>query len=185
MFRKGNKIGDRLEGSLYSNEEPANVSTYKFEGKKPPQSEAPLRFDLPSPHSFEKKTVSQPIYSQEEPETTIGEGVTFRGELTFERCLRIDGNFEGKLISKGKIIVGPKGRVKADIHLNEAVIEGRIEGNIIVDERLELRGEAQIIGDITSKLLMIDEGVTLIGFVQVNPANQESENDTLFAGNKN
>ncbi|EPP35050.1 polymer-forming cytoskeletal family protein [Chlamydia ibidis] len=109
----------------------------------------------------------------EEPETTLGEGVTFKGELAFERLLRIDGTFEGILISNGKIIVGPKGSVKADIQMHEAIIEGVVEGNITVDGRVELRGEAVIKGDIQASELCVDAGVKLLGYVAISGITQD------------
>src|ERR1700722_2314093 len=63
----------------------------------------------------------------EEPETTISENVSMRGSLTFQNVLRIDGNFEGEILSQGKIIVGPNGVVKAHIDLEEAFISGKVE----------------------------------------------------------
>lgn len=59
----------------------------------PKKSELPLDLTLPSSLLDEKKNIGS--FQREEPETTLGEGVTFRGELCFERCLRIDGIFEG------------------------------------------------------------------------------------------
>ncbi|AAF39387.1 polymer-forming cytoskeletal family protein [Chlamydia muridarum str. Nigg] len=112
----------------------------------------------------------------EEPETTLGEGVSFKGELTFERLLRIDGNFEGILVSKGKIIVGPRGYVKANIDLEEAVIAGVVEGNITVTGKVSLQGNAMVTGDIQAGSLCVDEGVRLCGYVSIQgavPSQQE------------
>lgn len=108
-----------------------------------------------------------PACDDEEPETVIGENVQMKGELTFKTLLRIDGIFEGELISDGKLIVGPKASVKADIHLAEAFVSGKIEGNITVKERLVLRGRAEVHGDITAPLLSVDEGVSIVGRVNV------------------
>ncbi len=106
----------------------------------------------------------------EQPETTLGEGVVFKGELAFQRLLRIDGTFEGELVSKGKLVVGPKGHVKSDnIRLSEAIIEGSIEGNITVDDRIELRSEARIRGNIVARSISVDEGVSIVGHVTVSP----------------
>ncbi len=112
----------------------------------------------------------EPIQEQlepEEPETVIGENVSFKGTLSFQRLLRIDGTFEGELESQGKLIIGPKGFVKANIVLQEAYIAGKVEGDITVKERLVLRGRAEIRGNITAPLLSIDEGVSIIGQVYV------------------
>ncbi len=108
-------------------------------------------------------------FDGEEPETVLGEGVTFKGELSFKRFLRIDGHFEGELKSEGKLIVGPRGVVKSNIKMHEVIIEGYVEGNIISDERVELRSDAQVYGDITARILSVDEGVTLVGTVSVKP----------------
>ncbi len=105
---------------------------------------------------------------QEEPETTIAANVTIKGTITFEKLLRIDGTFEGELISSGKLIVGPTGSVKADIALEEAFISGKAEGNITVTKRLVLRGRAEVHGDISAPLLSVDEGVVIVGSLQVS-----------------
>ncbi len=108
------------------------------------------------------------IQENEEPETTISENVSMRGSLTFQNVLRIDGSFEGELLSQGKLIVGPKGHVKAHIDLDEAFISGKVEGNIHVRRRLVLRGRAEIKGDITAASLSVDEGVHITGHVRVS-----------------
>jgi len=106
----------------------------------------------------------------EEPDTTLGKGVVFKGELTFERLLRIDGQFEGELVSDGKLIIGPSGVVKSNIKMQEAIIEGKVEGNISVVKRLELRCQAEVYGDIEAGVLSVDEGVTIMGSVAVAPS---------------
>ncbi len=121
----------------------------------------------------------------EEPETTISENVSMRGSLIFQNVLRIDGTFEGELVSQGKLIVGPKAHVKADINLDEAFISGKVEGNIRVRNRLVLRGRAEIKGDISALTLSVDEGVQIMGHVKVghtesNPLSVELENPLLF-----
>lgn len=130
----------------------------------PPPLKYPSSSYEDSPSNIEVDILSS---FSETPETTLGEGVFFKGELTFERLLRIDGFFEGVLVSSGKIIVGPQGQVRADIKLQEAIIEGFVEGNICVTGKVELRGGAVVKGNITAKTLCIDEGVKICGFVSV------------------
>lgn len=116
----------------------------------------------------------QGMVTEEDPETTLGEGVSFRGELSFERLLRIDGHFTGELLSQGKVVVGPKGKVEANLSLREAIIEGEVVGNITVQEKLELRGNASVKGDIKAKRLVVDDGVEIVGVVQVSSSEKES-----------
>ena len=193
MFRRPGKNPLEEHKSIYEQEEPHVSSPYKY---GPTKEEIPPRiFDTPhtSTHQGNTQQRSIPIETheqswssgdntaslphhfmqEEDPETTLGEGVTFRGELSFERLLRIDGSFEGDLLSQGKVVVGPKGKVKANLNLREAIIEGKVEGNIIVQEKLELRGEASIEGDIQAKSLCVDEGVRIVGHVNITPSSTE------------
>jgi cytoskeletal protein CcmA (bactofilin family) len=101
--------------------------------------------------------------------------VEIKGTLRFQRLLRIDGNFEGELLAEGKLIVGPTGCVKANIDLEEAFISGKVIGNITVKKRLVLRGKAEVTGDITAPLLSVDEGVSLIGIVNIASVNAYSD----------
>lgn len=112
-------------------------------------------------------TLPTKVLEAGEPETTIGEGVVFKGQLHFDHLLRIDGHFEGELVSKGKLVVGPKGVVKSNLKLREAVIEGEVEGDIVADERVELSSDAKVKGNIETKFLTVDEGARLFGQVHV------------------
>jgi len=102
--------------------------------------------------------------------TLIAEEVTIKGELTFTSSLRIDGIFEGELISSGTLIVGPTGFVKANINLQEAFISGTVEGDITVAERLVLRGRASVTGNITAPIISVDEGVSIVGQMRIASA---------------
>jgi cytoskeletal protein CcmA (bactofilin family) len=108
------------------------------------------------------------------PETTLGEGVSFKGELAFKRYLCINGEFEGVLSSSGKLRVGKTGFVKSNLKLKSAIIEGRVEGDIVVEDLLELRGSACVRGNITARYLRVDDGVTLIGHVNICPEGQQA-----------
>jgi cytoskeletal protein CcmA (bactofilin family) len=109
--------------------------------------------------------------AQREPETILGEHISVKGQLKFNDLLRIDGTFEGELLSEGTLIVGPTGVIKADLNLKDAFISGKVEGNISVSGRLILRGNAEIHGNITAQYLGIDEGVSILGQVTVFPPN--------------
>ncbi len=104
---------------------------------------------------------------QSSPMTTINEDVTIKGELTFPDFLRIDGRFEGKLHSEGKLHIGPKATVISDLNLKSAVIEGTLEGNITVSENLEILSTASVKGDITAPILKVEEGSLIEGIVSI------------------
>ena len=105
--------------------------------------------------------------ADEEPETIISSQVNIKGTMSFQKLLRIDGTFEGELISSGKLIVGPTGSVKANLDLDSAFISGKVVGDITVKTRLVLRGRAEIRGNVTAPLVSMDEGVSIIGQLTV------------------
>lgn len=117
----------------------------------------------------------------EQPDMVIGEGVSVSGEVCFEKTLRVDGEFKGELLSDGRLIVGPQGRVNCHINLSSAVIEGQVTGNITVTGSLELLGNAKIFGDISASSLVVAPGVTLIGQVCVKQDIRPLETDDGFA----
>ncbi|TYZ64628.1 hypothetical protein PybrP1_012139 [[Pythium] brassicae (nom. inval.)] len=113
-----------------------------------------------------------------EPETTIGVAVKMKGELSFERLLRIEGEFEGKLVSKGSLVVGAKGVLTGPVeNMKEVhVTGGKIVGNITV-EKLVLRDKAQVFGNITAKTVKIDPDCVVVGRLNVNPQAPELINE--------
>ncbi|NDB86407.1 MAG: polymer-forming cytoskeletal family protein, partial [Alphaproteobacteria bacterium] len=107
----------------------------------------------------------------------IGEDVRIEGILSFEKLGRIDGFFSGEVLSKGKIIIGPQATVKADLFLDEAHIEGTLEGNITVHTKLVLKGQAKLIGDIVAASISVHEGVTIRGQLHVSKITEPSEEE--------
>ena len=103
------------------------------------------------------------------PETSIGKGVHMRGDLHFDRLLRIDGSFIGNLHSKGNVIVGETGSFKGDmINLKTILVDGgRIEGNIVVDSVIAINS-ATIVGSITCKTISCDRNVTIRGRMNIH-----------------
>jgi len=101
--------------------------------------------------------------------TFLGADVEFKGSLKFKDQLRINGKFEGELSSSGTVHVGPQGDLRADVNVGNAVIEGKVNGNITASERVELRATAQMVGDITASKLIVEEGVVFVGRCEVSP----------------
>jgi cytoskeletal protein CcmA (bactofilin family) len=99
----------------------------------------------------------------------IGEYVNVKGELAFDRLLRIDGCFEGKLVSDGDLIVGPQGKLIGNVvNIRSVLVEGHLIGNLVV-ESVALKGDAYVHGDITCKSMVMDGTAKLVGRVNIHP----------------
>jgi len=153
----------RFSRNLFDKEAETPSSIYGDLANRPPNPFSTDLMNALEPHAFEVAQEPQ----EEEPETIIASGVSIKGTMSFQKLIRIDGTFEGELLSSGKLIVGPTGTVKANINLDEAFISGKVTGDITVKSRLVLRGRAEIRGDITAPLLSVDEGVSIVGILNV------------------
>ena len=95
--------------------------------------------------------------------TILGPGTKFEGSISVPHNLNIDGEFIGKIETSELITVGTNGVVKADIRAKSAVVAGTIEGNLVVDDRVELYQTASLTGDMRVKELVISEGAVFHG----------------------
>lgn len=116
--------------------------------------------------------VQSPVYSPSvmsggAPDTKVnallGKGSEFEGKLSFEGTVRIDGKMKGEIHSKDKLVIGDGAKVEAEIEVGSALISGDVTGNITAKERIELKAPAKIKGNITTPIIVIEEGVMFDG----------------------
>jgi cytoskeletal protein CcmA (bactofilin family) len=107
-------------------------------------------------------------------ETIIGKGTSIEGTVNIEGSTRIDGNVTGKVMSNDVITVGSTGIVKAEIRAKAIVVGGRVEGNLIASEKVELQAKSELVGDITSKSLLVEHGAIFHGNSKMKDAGAPS-----------
>ena len=95
--------------------------------------------------------------------------VEIKGSIKFQNDLTIDGKVEGDITSPGALIIGENADVRAEIKTKSITVHGKVQGNITVEERCELKGRAQLIGDLKAARLVIEEGATFVGKSEVSP----------------
>ncbi|HZL86703.1 MAG TPA: polymer-forming cytoskeletal protein [Candidatus Krumholzibacteria bacterium] len=93
----------------------------------------------------------------------LGKGCKFKGTIEVEGTLRIDSEFEGVVNCPETLVVGKTGIVRAEINVKNAIIGGKVIGNITATNKIELQSGSHIEGDITTHRLVIDEGVFFEG----------------------
>jgi len=99
----------------------------------------------------------------------ISEDVEIKGTLVFASSLTVNGRITGEILSGGSLTIGASGNVDGDIQASAVAVHGIVKGNITVEDRCELRGDAELVGDLDAPRLVIEEGVTLVGNVKVRP----------------
>ncbi|MBP5302964.1 MAG: polymer-forming cytoskeletal protein [Bacteroidales bacterium] len=86
----------------------------------------------------------------------ISAGTVVKGELCSPTDIRIDGSFEGKIISKGRVVVGEKADITGDVICNSAEFSGVMKGNFFVKDTLTLKGGCSVDGDLHIKRLQVE-----------------------------
>jgi cytoskeletal protein CcmA (bactofilin family) len=118
----------------------------------------------------------------------LGEGTSFKGTLTFEGTVRIDGRLEGEIFTKDTLVVGEGAQVHAAIHAGVVVISGTVHGNITAERKIEIHASGRLFGNIGTPSLVIEEGVVFEGSCTMGQIDERAdrqatpEPERLFAG---
>ena len=95
--------------------------------------------------------------NQEFP-TTLGPDAVFKGELTFDKGLRLHGRLEGKINTAGRLHVAKEAKMSADVDAGAIIVEGDVKGNLTASDRIEMKQNARYEGDLGATKLVVDEG---------------------------
>lgn len=101
--------------------------------------------------------------------TVIGPDASFKGELSFEKGLKLQGKLEGKINTPGRLHVAREAKMNADVEAGSIIMEGEVRGNLSASDRIELKQSARYEGDLTASKLVVDEGAVFSGHVSVGP----------------
>jgi cytoskeletal protein CcmA (bactofilin family) len=111
-------------------------------------------------------------------QANIGRSVVIKGELTGAESLFIDGRVEGSInFPDNRVTIGRNGNVAANITAKEVVIMGKVQGNVECADRLDIRSEGLLSGDVITHRISVEEGAILKGGVEVrNPEKKDQKN---------
>jgi cytoskeletal protein CcmA (bactofilin family) len=107
----------------------------------------------------------------------IVEGTIIEGEIRCESNIRIDGSFIGNLTTKGRLVIGPQGKIEGTINCQNAEIEGLVKGKLYVQQLLSLKGTAKVEGDIFTDKLAIEPGSSFTGACNMGAKVKEMRKD--------
>lgn len=100
--------------------------------------------------------------------TVIGAGTTVNGDIVADSAImRVDGQVNGGITTKGDLVVGPSGVINGNVTASSLNLAGKVLGNVDADNKVEIEAKGQIIGDITTKLMAMDETAVIKGNVNM------------------
>ena len=117
-----------------------------------------------------------PVKSSSAPieQASIGRSLVIKGEVSGGESLYIDGRIEGTInIPEHRVTIGRNGVVSADVNAREVVIMGKVNGNVICSDRLDIRSEGSVTGDVVTQRISVEDGANLRGSVQVQASEQK------------
>jgi cytoskeletal protein CcmA (bactofilin family) len=135
------------------------------------QSSDAQKYSTPTNTFAPVKTASVPT-----EQATIGRSLVIKGEVTGSESLFIDGRIEGSInFADHRVTVGRNGHVAANISAKEVVIMGKVNGNVTCTDRVDIRSEGSLTGDVTTHRISVEDGAILTGSVQVRAADQKND----------
>lgn len=99
----------------------------------------------------------------------LNSDVELKGILKFSGELTFDGKLEGDINSDGTLLLGENAIIKGNIEVTSVVVRGKINGNVVAKEKIDLKARTELFGDIKAPKLVIEEGVTFVGKSEINP----------------
>ncbi len=142
-------------------------------GNTTPNTPEPIRPSVPTPAaaSFEQpstRTASPQAPTATGEQATIGKSLMIKGEVTGSESLYIDGRIEGSITLPGnRVTVGRNGQVAANISAREIVVLGKVRGNCQASDRIDIRSEGSLTGDVIAARIAIEDGAFFKGGIDI------------------
>lgn len=129
----------------------------------------------------EETSLSSNLGRQEASEDVsafVGKGVEFKGTISYNGTVRIDGSLDGEIHTEGVLLVGEEAVITAKVTAGTIVCKGKITGDVIAKEKIKLRAPAIVNGGIKTPMLSIEEGVLFNGTLEMTQGIREVQRET-------
>lgn len=106
----------------------------------------------------------------------VGAGLRIKGELLGNEDLVVEGTVEGPIhLADHRLTVGLSGKVSSDVVAREIVVHGSIKGNLRATQRVEIKKDGSVVGDLTTACILIEDGASVRGSIEIDPDTAATE----------
>jgi cytoskeletal protein CcmA (bactofilin family) len=149
------------------------------ESVKPTTPPPPASPVAPAPAAPAQSSAAQPkdVRSQiERDKVNIGKSVVIKGELSGSEDLTIEGHCEGRIELRDNVLtIGPNGKIRAEVFAKSVIVLGEVVGNVTASEKVDIRDNGSVDGDIISPRVAIAEGAHFRGSVDMQRAGAKAQ----------
>jgi cytoskeletal protein CcmA (bactofilin family) len=127
--------------------------------------------------AYQPKTVEKPRMDTFHSDVAhIGKSVIIKGELSGSEDLYLDGEVEGNIdLHNHNLVIGPNGRVHANVSAKDVVIHGKVDGNVTGVDKVELKKSAMLSGDISTQRIVIEDGAFFKGAIDIRKGEAKAQ----------
>jgi cytoskeletal protein CcmA (bactofilin family) len=126
--------------------------------------------------SSEPAAPPRPVTTTTADQATIGKSLVIKGEVTGSESLYIDGRVEGSInLSGNRVTVGRNGVVAANINAREIVVLGKVRGNLTASDRVDIRSDGSLTGDVIAARISIEDGAFFKGGIDIRKGGQPAQ----------
>ena len=141
-----------------------------------PEQRTPISSAPSAPAVTETAASSAPrtVSASTADQATIGKSLVIKGEVTGSESLYIDGRVEGSInLAGNRVTVGRNGVVAANINAREIVVLGKVRGNLTASDRVDIRSDGSLTGDVVAARISIEDGAFFKGGIDIRKAGQK------------
>jgi cytoskeletal protein CcmA (bactofilin family) len=124
----------------------------------------------------EPPAMPRPVATTTSDQATIGKSLVIKGEVTGSESLYIDGRVEGSInLSGNRVTIGRNGVVAANINAREIVVLGKVRGNLTASDRVDIRSDGSLTGDVVAARISIEDGAFFKGGIDIRKAGGKAD----------
>src|SRR5438094_9772062 len=139
-----------------------------------PEPERPAMTTPTQPTTGESAPAPRPVTTSTADQATIGKSLVIKGEVTGSESLYIDGRVEGSInLAGNRVTIGRNGIVSANINAREIVVLGKVRGNLTASDRVDIRSDGSLTGDVVAARISIEDGAFFKGGIDIRKAGQQ------------
>lgn len=150
----------------------------KQQGVSEPSAVSPTHGSAPSVVPFGAPSSSRSASAVAHNSARLGAGLQIKGHITGSENLQIDGKVDGPITLPGhELTVGTSAHLNSEIHAGQVVVHGKVVGNVHARDRVDIKADGSIIGDIATARISIEDGAHFKGRIEIDPTKSEAAAD--------